>query len=142
CWPTLSRWFSTSGRSAATPAAVATLSANSPSAWPTGSSLWRPTPVDPTAVDDAFARCELPLLGVVRTPLPPYSRWPEKPTPRVGLSTLLSLLKSTQLALPTPFVRNLHRISAMPAERSPAYGIAGTRRSDSLNREAPPTPGR
>jgi hypothetical protein len=46
---TLSLIFSTD-RSAAMPAAVVTASTNAPSAWPTGSSPFRLTPVDSTAV--------------------------------------------------------------------------------------------
>jgi len=82
--------------------------------------LSRPTQVDPTAVGDAFARCELPS-SVSSGRLATVSRWPE--SRRQGrFVNPLSLLSRHQLALSTPFVRQL-----APNQRRAGRAIPGLR---------------
>src|ERR1019366_6301300 len=116
-------WSSTVGRSAAMPAAPATASTNSPSAWPTGSSPFRPTPVEAVAVRSP--RCFEPVLPVsVRTPLPPYSHQTRKSTTQHLLSRPLRPPNDFTISQCLPSAANSRQISALPVVRPPAYGIA------------------
>jgi hypothetical protein len=79
---------------------------NWPSAWPTGSSLFRPTPADrpPWGSRDRID----PLLPVsIRTPLPPYSRRPENQRRRAACQPRWALQRPLQLPLsgPSPATR-------------------------------------
>src|ERR1017187_9451196 len=116
-------WSSTVGRSAAMPAAPATASTNSPSAWPTGSSLFRPTPVEGVAWRSP--RCVEPVLPVsVRTPLPLYSHQARKSTTQHLLSRPLHPPNDFTISQCLPSAANSRQISALPVVRPPACGIA------------------
>src|SRR5713101_4967264 len=96
------------------PAVVAKASMNSPSAWPTGSSLLHPIPVDSAAHHPLPIRRQF-FRACIRMPPLPYSLPPEKSTPEARFSSLPTHAEAITTYDASSKIHNSRQISALRA---------------------------
>src|SRR5271165_26863 len=117
------RCSSTTVRSAAMPAAVATASTNLLNVWPTGSSAYRPTPVE-TLAAYLSATCRANLPGVGPDAAAALSLRTQNQRPNAACQGFYTLQRPLQLPISPPSPANSRQISARPVINPRVYGIA------------------